>query len=30
MKLLSVSVSLRKEVPYMSKTVATGIFKTSE
>ena len=27
MKLLSVSVSLRKEVPYMGKTVATGIFK---
>ena len=27
MKLLSVSVSLRKEVPYMSKIVATGIFK---
>ena len=27
MKLLTVSVSLRKEVPYMGKTVATGIFK---
>ncbi len=27
MKLLSVSVSLRKEVPYRGKTVATGIFK---
>ena len=27
MKLLSVSVSLRKEVPYLGKTVATGIFK---
>ncbi len=29
MKLLSVSVSLRKEVPYRGKTVATGIFKES-
>jgi MOSC domain-containing protein YiiM len=27
MKLLAVSVSLRKEVSYMGKTVATGIFK---
>ncbi len=26
MKLLTVSVSMRKEVPYMGKTVATGIF----
>ena len=27
MKLLAVSVSMGKEVPYMDKTVATGIFK---
>ncbi len=27
MKLLSVSVSMGKEVPYMGKTVTTGIFK---
>ena len=27
MKLLSVSVSMGKEVPFMGKTVATGIFK---
>jgi len=27
MKLLSVNVSLPKEVPYMDKTTTTGIFK---
>ena len=27
MKLVSVSVSMGKEVPYMDKTVTTGIFK---
>ncbi len=27
MKLLSVNVSLPKEVPYMDKTATTGIFK---
>ena len=27
MKLLSISVSMGKEVPYMGKTVKTGVFK---